>query len=142
MNQKDQTIIEMLMRNSRIPLTVIAKELGVSETAVRKRIKRLEHEGIIRSYTIMVNPFFLGYDNVALVGVDTTSEKLLDVIKQLKRIREARYIALSSGDHMIMFEVWCKTQNELEEVLKSVGKMQGVTKVCPAIILKEVENRF
>lgn len=142
MDQKDQTIIKMLMRNGRIPLTTIAEELGVSETAVRKRIKKLEHDGIIRSYTITVNPFFLGYDEIALVGVDTTPEKLLDVIKQLKRIREVRYIALSTGDHMIMFEVWCKTQKELEEMLNGVKRMRGVTRVCPAIILKEVESRF
>ena len=138
MDEKDEKIIKLLMKNSRIPFNYIAKELDISETAVRKRIKKLEENGIIKAYTLLVDPFLIGYEGVALVGLDTVPNKLLDVFEKIKRIPEVRYVVLSSGDHMIMFEVWCKTQKVLKSVLKSIEKIDGVTKICPAILLKQV----
>jgi len=138
MDKRDEKIIELLMDNSRISFTTIAEELGISETAVRKRMKKLEESGIIKAYTLLVDPFLIGYDGVALVGIDTTPNKLLEVFEKIKHIKEVRYAALSSGDHMIVFEVWCKTKKELKSLLKDIERIDGITRVCPAILLKHV----
>jgi len=45
MDEKDALIIEMLSKNARMPYLKIAKILNISETAVRKRIKKLEEKG-------------------------------------------------------------------------------------------------
>ncbi|MBD3210956.1 AsnC family transcriptional regulator [Candidatus Micrarchaeota archaeon] len=139
MDNKDRLILEALMKNSRTPMTAIASELGVTETAVRKRIRKLERNGIIKAYTALIDPFYLGYEGVALVGVDTAPEKILDVFESLKRLSNVRYAALTSGDHMIMFEVWCKTPEELNLFLGELGETPGVTRVCPAVFMKRVE---
>jgi len=138
MDKRDEKIIELLMDNSRISFTTIAEELGISETAVRKRMKKLEESGIIKAYTLLVDPFLIGYDGVALVGIDTAPHKLLEVFEKIKHIKEVRYAALSSGDHMIVFEVWCKTKKELKSLLKNIERIDGITRVCPAILLKHV----
>ncbi|MBU0532361.1 Lrp/AsnC family transcriptional regulator [Candidatus Micrarchaeota archaeon] len=139
MDEKDGLILEALMKNSRISLTHIARELGVTETAVRKRIKKLERKAIIKSYTTIIDPYYLGYEGVALVGVDSVPEQMLNVFEQIKVLPITRYSALTSGDHMMMFEVWCKNSEELNKFLKIMEKMRGVTRVCPAIFLKRVE---
>lgn len=139
MDKKDEFILEALMKNSRIPLTRIASELGVTETAIRKRIKKLERKGIIRNYTAIIDPYYLGYEGVALVGVDTTPEKLLSVFENVREMSVTRYAALTSGDHMMMFEVWCKNPQELNAFIKKLEKSDGVTRVCPAVFLKRVE---
>jgi len=139
MDERDERILELLMENSRIPITEVARELGVTETAVRKRIKRLESCGAIRSYSTIVDPFSLGYSGVALVGIDTAPETLLSTLKYVKSLKGVRYASLTTGDHMIMFEVWCKTTHELEAFLKKLEKKEGVMRVCPAIVLKRTE---
>lgn len=139
MDKKDEVILEALMKNSRTPLTHIASELGVTETAVRKRIKNLERKGILRAYTAIVDPYYLGYEGVALVGIDATPETVVSVFESVKQLPNVRYSALTSGDHMMMFEVWCKGSKELDTFLKGLEKMKGVTRVCPAIFLKRVE---
>jgi len=50
----DLEIIRILRENARIPFVKIAEDLGVSEIAIRKRVKKLEKDGIIRRYTIEV----------------------------------------------------------------------------------------
>jgi len=139
MDKKDEIILEELMGNGRVPLTHIASRLGITETAVRKRIMKLERKGIIKSYTTIIDPFYLGYEGVALVGVDASPEQLLNVFEQVKMLPNTRYAALTSGDHMMMFEVWCKTPKELNKFLKGIEKIKGVTRVCPAVFLKRVE---
>jgi len=139
MDKKDEYILESLMKDGRIPLTHIASQLGVTETAVRKRIKKLERKGIIKSYTTIIDPYYLGYEGVALVGVDAIPEQLLNVFEHIKELSIIRYGALTSGDHMMMFEVWCRNSKKLNEFLKEIEKMKGVTRVCPAVLLKRVE---
>lgn len=51
-DETDKKILEILKRNARTPYTYIAKELGLSEAAIRKRINRLIRQGIIRRFTI------------------------------------------------------------------------------------------
>ena len=49
------------MENSRIPFLKVAKIFGVSETAMRKRVKKMEEMGIIRKYTVDVDPKKIGF---------------------------------------------------------------------------------
>lgn len=139
MDERDEMILRILMRNSRTPLTVIAAELDITETAVRKRLKKLEESGAIKAYTAIIDPFFIGYRGVALVGLDTVPEKLIPVFEHLKSVENVRYVSLTAGDHMIMFEAWCRTPTELGALLKKLEKRDGVTRVCPAILLKRTE---
>ncbi|MBU0527686.1 MAG: Lrp/AsnC family transcriptional regulator [Candidatus Micrarchaeota archaeon] len=139
MDEKDEVILEALIENSRVPLTRIASTLNISETAVRKRIKKLEGKGIIRAYTIIVDPFYLGYAGVALVGVDAAPERIVAVFEEIKGLAGIRYSAMTSGDHMMMFEVWYKSSEKLNKFILNLEKMEGVTRVCPAIYVKRAE---
>ncbi|NJE60739.1 HTH-type transcriptional regulator LrpA [Thermococcus sp. 21S7] len=140
LDERDRIIIEMLTKDARTPFTEIAKVLGISETAVRKRVKALEEAGVIRQYTVVVDPSKLGYNLVSLTGVDTLPEKIFDVASKLKEFDFVRSVYLTSGDHMIMTEVWAKDGEDLSDIISNkIGKIEGVTKVCPAIILEKLK---
>ncbi|MGC8993443.1 MAG: Lrp/AsnC family transcriptional regulator [Candidatus Aenigmatarchaeota archaeon] len=132
-------LIKILEKNARESFTNIAKIFGVSEAAIRKRIKKLEKEGIIKRYTIEVDYKKLGFDIHALIGIDTIPEKYLSTIEKLKKIEEIRSLFSSTGDHMILIEVFLKDQNSLIEFIKKIEKIEGVTKICPAIILEKMK---
>jgi Lrp/AsnC family transcriptional regulator for asnA, asnC and gidA len=140
LDERDRVIIEMLTKDARTPFTEIAKVLGISETAVRKRVKALEEAGVIRQYTVVVDPSKLGYNLVSLTGVDTLPERIFDVASKLKEFEFVRSVYLTSGDHMIMTEVWAKDGEDLSDIISNkIGKIDGVTKVCPAIILEKLK---
>ena len=140
LDERDKVIIDMLTRDARTPFTEIAKVLGISETAVRKRVKALEEAGVIKQYTAVVDPSKLGYNLVSLTGVDTLPEKIFEVASKLKKFEFVRKVYLTSGDHMIMAEVWAKDGEDLSDIISNkIGRIDGVTKVCPAIILEKLK---
>ena len=132
-------IIKLLEENSRMSFVEIAERLGVSETAVRKKIKALEKEGIIRNFSIDIDYKKLGYSVCALTGLDTTPEKFIFVLEEVKKMKEAKKVYTSTGDHMIMIESILKDSSELTKFVEKLERMEGVTKVCPAILMERVK---
>ena len=65
----DRTLLKILQRDSRVPLQVIAKRLGIPKSTVHYRISRLEREKVIEGYYAKLNPARLGYDYLAAVLV-------------------------------------------------------------------------
>ena len=55
MDDVDQKILFFLKDNARVPFTKIAEEIGLSEAAVRKRVERLQQNGIIKRFTLEVD---------------------------------------------------------------------------------------
>jgi Lrp/AsnC family transcriptional regulator for asnA, asnC and gidA len=125
------------MLNSRQSFVDIARELNVTETAVRKRVRRMENQGIIERYSIDINPKKLGFGMRVLVGIDTDAPRYISIIQQLKKMDESLRIYSSSGDHDIMVEVWMKDDVELDKFIMKLKNIKGVREICPAII-KEI----
>lgn len=135
----DLDLIKILLENARMPYVKIAERLGVTETAVRKRIAKLEREKVIERYTVQVDPRKLGFEIDALIGVDTMPEHFLHVLQHLKNMSEVISLYSSSGDHMILAECWFRNSAELTEFVKRLESLEGVTRVCPAILLEKIK---
>ncbi len=127
-------IISLLMKNARIPKTKIAEKLNVTETAIRKRISKLEKDGVIVGYKAVINYKTAGL-SASLTGIDVEPDKLWDVIEKLKKIDEIKSIYLTTGDHMLMLEIVEKTVDDLSKIHEKISKLKGVKRICPAIIL-------
>ena len=130
----DLAIIHKLMENSRKSFVDIAKELNVTETAIRKRIRRMEREGIIKSYSLEVDPKNLGFGIKALIGIDTTPQRYISIIHSLKSNEKIRRLYSSSGDHMMMMECWFETNEELHDFIEELHDIKGIIDICPTII--------
>ncbi len=132
-------LIKILLKNARKPYQQVAKEFDVSETAIRKRVKKLEEDKIILGFTIDVNPKKLGYSHVVLLGIDTLPEKLLNVVHELKKRDEIVKLYLSSGDHMIMAECWFEDSESFLAFIRELESNKDITKVCPAILVERIK---
>lgn len=137
-NQKNKTsngaIIKILLENGRKSFVNIADELGVTETAIRKRVKKMEREGVISKYSVEVNPRKLGFGVKAIIGIDTTPQRYLEIIQVLKKNDKILRLYSSSGDHMIMMESWFEDDEKLYEFLKYLKNVGGIIDICPSII--------
>jgi len=136
-DEKDLKIIDMLRENARIPVTTIASRLGVSESTIRKRIRALEKNGVITQYTVIVDPAKLGYKSVSIVGINVESTHLLDVAMRMTEFPEVKFVATSTGDHVIITEIWLNDSKELGRfITEKIEKQEGVKRVSPTIILE------
>jgi Lrp/AsnC family transcriptional regulator for asnA, asnC and gidA len=140
MDEKDEIILEMLSKNARTPYIKIAGRLGISETAVRKRIKKLEENGIIEGYTLKINPEKIGYKIVAHVGINTDTNAFLKIACRLTEMENVKCVAITSGGHMIMVDIWAKDSREMNRLLDKIKSMEGVLEINPSIILERLKS--
>ncbi len=135
LDEKDLKILEILAKNARTPYSEIAKVVELSDVAVIKRIRKLEQTGIIKGYTVVVDPKKLGFSSISITGIDVEPQHLFDVINKLKSMDRVKYIALTTGDHAIMTIIWAKDSEEMGKIHEEIARMPGVKRVCPAILL-------
>jgi len=134
-------ILELLEEDARRSFTEMAEKLKVSESSIRKRVSALQKEGVIKKFTIKVDHAKLGLNTVAIVGIDVDSDKMLEIAQELCDFKEVKCVATSSGDHMIMLEVWAKNGKELNNLIsEKIGKIDGVRQICPALILEKLKD--
>jgi len=136
LDEKDLAILRLLALNSRLPFTEIGRRVGLSDVAVIKRVRKLEGMGIIKRYTIVVDPAKLGYRAVSITGIDIEPQNLFQVVEKLKEMECVKYIALTSGDHSVMTVIWAKDGDDMARIHESISKLPGVKRVCPAVILE------
>ncbi len=122
------------MEDSRTTNVEIAKKIKRSESTVRQRLTKLIDKNVLRKFTIIVNPNAFGVNTIAFVGVNTTSSKLLKVVKNLKNISEIVSISTTTGDYMILCEVWTKDGEHLSDVIDKMEEIDGVLEILPSII--------
>ena len=70
MDHIDRQIVNILQKNARTPLKVIAEKAYLSSPAVSARIERLEKAGIITGYSASVNTEKLGYHITAFINLE------------------------------------------------------------------------
>lgn len=136
---KNIELVMLLRENSRTSYTDIAKKLKVSDTAIRKKIRRLEDTGVIKKYSIEVDPSKLGYELTCLIGVDTAPEHYIQALDKLKSMDDVISLYASSGDHMLMIEGWYKNTEELTKFIHKIESLKGVTKICPAVVHEKIK---
>lgn len=135
----DLELIKALREESDRSYVELAKMFGVTEAAIRKRIRKLRAEGVIKKFTIEVDIRKLGFEVHTLIGLDASPDKLFHVLENLKNMDTVLGLYTSSGDHMILVECWFKNMEELSSFIKKLNNMDGVVKVCPAIILEKIK---
>jgi Lrp/AsnC family transcriptional regulator for asnA, asnC and gidA len=141
LDEIDTRILELLEEDARRSFTEMAEKLKVSESSIRKRVSALQKEGVIKKFTIKVDHAKLGLNTVAIVGIDVDSDKMLEIAQKLCDFKEVKCVATSSGDHMIMLEVWAKNGKELNKLItEKIGKIDGVRQICPALILEKLKD--
>lgn len=71
----NKRILEELVANARIPITDLAKAVGLSKTPVAARVKQLEQMGLITGYRAMLSPLQLGLSHVTFVEAKLTDTR-------------------------------------------------------------------
>ena len=120
----NRRIIEILQREGRCPFTVIARELGLSEAAVRARVRRLTEAGVV-DVVAVTNPLMLGFEVMALVGVQANSD-IQAVARVVSDWPETSYIVITSGSYDLLVEVVCEHNRHLLETVQRLREIDGV----------------
>lgn len=113
----DRDLIFRLQENGRASSAALARELGLDQRTVRRRVDRLIGDGIIRIAAV-TDPRHLGYNSRALVCVKTSgSSDPVQLYREIAALPEVDYFTVTSGRFDFQAEVFCANDAELRRVL-------------------------
>ena len=126
MDDLDRKLIALLQVNGRASNARIARDVGVSEGTVRRRLRRLIQDEVIRVVAVP-DPKKMGLNTVALVGIQADPDKIDAVAEKLAQLPEAHYVSLTTGSYDIFMWVALASSEELGKFLRQkVGVTEGI----------------
>lgn len=138
----DNQIIEILGLDGRMSNASIARNLGVSEGTVRRRLNIMKEKGII-DVKVVLNPAYSDVQSEAIVGIQVTLASIREVVFELDLIEEIRWINITSGSFDIFVSVAAKSLSDLLSLLQNrIGKIKGVDKVETFTTLEISKDRY
>ena len=137
----DAEIVKLLKQNGRMPNTEIANRMQLSETAIRKRLKRLLDDRIIQIVAV-VNQRKLGYEIEGNIKIKTDIKKTKHVKQELMTLDRLWYIARLAGSSDFDVEFNARSQEALCQLIESINQIDGVLKTDVSIRLQLVKNRY
>ncbi|MEM2522851.1 MAG: Lrp/AsnC family transcriptional regulator [Candidatus Bathyarchaeia archaeon] len=143
LDSTDIKILELLQEDARQTYTNIGKRLGIAHSTVYDRIKRMEHYGIIKRYTALVDTEKVGAKTVTAIMIIYTdpkeSEKVAEKLCEIPQIHEV-YTSLSE-ELQIIAKVVAESQESLHEFIAArIAPLPGVLRIKTSIVTKKFKE--
>jgi DNA-binding Lrp family transcriptional regulator len=122
----DERMLSLLRLDARMPLALMARELGVARTTAQARLERLERNGTIAGYTIVAGPGVESGLIRATVLVVVDPHKTASVLARLKSVPEVRAVHTTSGRFDLNVQVAARGTAVLDTCLDRIGAIDGV----------------
>jgi len=140
--ETDRKIVSLLARNGRMSFTDLAKQAGLSVSAVHQRVRRLEQDGVIKGYIALVELQDVGLPLTAFVSVKPFDASAPDDLPQrlasLAAIEACHSVA---GDESYILKVRVPSPVALEELLQQIRALGGVSTRTTVVLSTPYENR-
>lgn len=121
LDDSDRKIVEALLADSRISLKDLAAQAGLSSPSVSERLNRLRERGVIRAFTVELNPEALGYRLQAIVRIRPLPGKLHVVGKLLQEIPEFCECDKVTGDDCYVARLFVRSIDQLDQILDRIA---------------------
>ncbi|MBR9910858.1 MAG: winged helix-turn-helix transcriptional regulator [Gammaproteobacteria bacterium] len=144
LNRIDRHILRELQLDGRITYAALAERVGLTTTPCIERVKRLERDGYIKSYTAVVNPEQLDAGLIVFVQIrlDRTSKQSFEEFKNalidLPEVQEC-YLVSGNFDYLVKARLadMAAYRVFLQDTLLSVPGVQGSTSIMVMEVVKE-----
>ena len=137
MDELDHRIIDLLVLNSRTSLKDLSKATDLSSPSVADRVRRLEEKGIIRSFTVDVDPEALGYSLQAIVRVRPLPGMLHIVERLIQETPEFIECDKVTGDDCFIAKLCFRSMAQLDAILDRITeKAETNTSIVKATSVK------
>ena len=141
MSPKDRDLLALLRLNARESVSALARRLGTSRSTVQDRIRRLEQNGTISGYTVVLGADQPNEDVRALVTIVIEPRRSADVVSALKKLSSVDALHTVSGKFDLVAMVRTSSPAGMDEILDDIGAMTGVMRTESAIILSTKLDR-
>ena len=136
----DKVIVRELQLDGRMSYRRLAPLVGLSEAAVRQRVKRLRDSNVMQIVAV-TDPLSLGYSMQAMLGVKVGAE-VVETAEKISEVGSVDYTVITTGRYDVLAEVVCSDNEHLLEVSNMVRRIDGVNDVEVMTYLRLVEQIY
>ena len=144
LDRLDLAILQALQDNARASLQEIGARVGLSSTPCWNRIKRMEAEGVIRGYTVRIDPVRIGLTDTVIVQLTLdshTDQTLYEFGQALEQIPEVVEAYLVSGDYDYYVRIAVRDTRDYERLLRErLYRIPGIRHSKSNFILRTLKQ--
>jgi Lrp/AsnC family transcriptional regulator for asnA, asnC and gidA len=141
LDEIDHQILDMLIDNTRIPYTDIAKKLLISAGTVHVRVKKMEDAELIQGSSLTLDYVKLGYSFIAYVGIflEKTHQTKF-VLERLEKIPFVTVAHITTGKFNIFCKIRAKDTTHAKNIIFKIDDIDGVSRTETMISMEESIN--
>ena len=144
LNRTDRRLLRLLQQDARTSDAELARQVGLSTTPCKERIKRLEREDVIRGYQAILNPDFLDAGLVVFVQIrlSRTSQDIFEEFKQSAfELPEVQECYLVSGNFDYLIKARVADMNAYRAFLgETLLTLPGVQESTSYVVMEQVKE--
>lgn len=144
LNRTDRRLLRLLQKDARSSYAELARQVGLSTTPCKERIKRLEREGVIRGYQAILDPDFLDAGLVVFVQIrlNRTSQDIFEEFKQSAfELPEVQECYLVSGNFDYLIKARVADMNAYRAFLgETLLTLPGVQESTSYVVMEQVKE--
>ena len=110
-------VLEELQRDPRLTMSELGRRVGMSSPSVTERVRRLEEAGVIRGYSLDINPAALGLPITAYIRVRPSPGQLSRVAELAQQIPEVAECHRVTGEDCFILKVYIPAIDQLDRLL-------------------------
>ncbi len=142
----DYRILRELLRDGRVADVQLGERINLSSTAVARRRKIMEENGIIAGYNANINMSSLGFNGVVMVAIELSSQAehvLVEFEREVVKCPSISYCGFVSGDTDFMIMIHVNSFNDYDRIYRrELSNLPHVAKIRSSFVLREVARRL
>lgn len=142
MDRIDHQIIALLRENARRSFQDIGSRVSLSAPAVKRRVNKLERDGVIKGYTATVDPAVLGWNTMAIVELHCEGRMPGSQVKANLEVHEEVVSAYTvAGESAAVVLLRARDTEHLERTLEAIREPPGVISTQTQVVLSALIER-
>lgn len=142
MDEIDINILKQILSDARLSYRKIAEKIGVSPPTVLARVQKLEKNGIIKSYSAILDHEKLGYDLTAIIEVTAVKGKITEVEKHISIFPNVCAVYDITGLTDMTIVAKFRNRKELSDFVKKDLSLPYVERTNSHMVLLTVKEDF
>lgn len=141
LDEIDTNILKLLKQNSRMSYLEMSRQMGISDATIPLRIKRLIEHGIIKNFTITLDPVSIGYTVAAIMLVQIEADRHDTAKGELSKIPEISEIYSVLGEYDLFLKVYARSLEGLNKLINDkIRSLEGIEDLLEIVIVERVKE--
>jgi len=140
LDKVDLVILKNLLKDGRSSFSSIAKQINLTDVAVKKRVEGLKRKGVISGINASLNFKALGFENPIFVQIRSEIGKNKDLFKKLNELDSVVELHQVLGEYNLLAKLVVNDLNSAEKAISKLGLLDGVIDLKTLVVLSELKS--